>query len=243
MTRTPTRTDTPRATTPRITSVTSRENAALVRTRKLVADPAQARRDGVCWIEGDHLLRAARAAGFLPRDVFVVDDAWSRGDLHDLVDGVDAVHVLPQRLMTSISTLESPPSVAAWIDRPAPGAMDTRARTVVLDRLQDPGNVGSILRSAAAFGYTQVLALQGTVAIWSAKVVRAAMGAHFSLRLHEGVEPRALWTLELPLSWARSLCPPTRDGSSATKGRVPTRCCCRVANACCASVSRAARNP
>ena len=50
--------------------------------------------------------------------------------------------------------------------------------TIVLDRLQDPGNVGSVLRSAAAFGFTQVLALKGTAALWSPKVVRAGMGAH-----------------------------------------------------------------
>jgi TrmH family RNA methyltransferase len=62
----------------------------------------------------------------------------------------------------------------------------------VLDRLQDPGNVGTILRSAAALGLTQVLALKGSAALWSPKVMRAGMGAHFALSLHEGVAPEAL---------------------------------------------------
>ena len=67
------------------------------------------------------------------------------------------------------------------------------------DRLQDAGNVGSILRSAAAFGVGQVLALQGTAALWSPKVLRAGMGAHFGLRLVEGLQPDDLAALQVPL--------------------------------------------
>jgi TrmH family RNA methyltransferase len=70
---------------------------------------------------------------------------------------------------------------------------------VVLDRLQDAGNVGSILRSAAAFGVGQVLALQGTAALWSPKVLRAGMGAHFGLRLVEGLQADDLAALQVPL--------------------------------------------
>jgi RNA methyltransferase, TrmH family len=69
----------------------------------------------------------------------------------------------------------------------------------VLDRLQDAGNVGAILRSASAFGFTQVVALKGTAALWSSKVLRAGMGAHFALRLVEGVEADALGALRVPL--------------------------------------------
>ena len=71
--------------------------------------------------------------------------------------------------------------------------------TVILDRVQDAGNVGSILRSAAAFGFRQVVALKGTAALWSPKVLRAGMGAHFGLQLVEGVEPEALDALAVPV--------------------------------------------
>ena len=70
---------------------------------------------------------------------------------------------------------------------------------MVLDRLQDAGNVGSILRSAAAFGITQVLALVGTAALWSPKVLRAGQGAHFGLQLCEGLSVHDLDALQLPL--------------------------------------------
>jgi len=73
------------------------------------------------------------------------------------------------------------------------------AATVVLDRVQDAGNVGSILRSAAAFGFRQVLALEGTASLWSPKVLRAGMGAHFALALIENRRPEALEVLTLPL--------------------------------------------
>lgn len=70
---------------------------------------------------------------------------------------------------------------------------------VVLDRLQDAGNVGNLLRSASAFGFTQVVALKGTVALWSPKVLRAGMGAHFALQLVEAVDEAALDGLAVPL--------------------------------------------
>jgi TrmH family RNA methyltransferase len=70
---------------------------------------------------------------------------------------------------------------------------------VVLDRLQDAGNVGAILRSAGAFGFRQVVALKGTAALWSPKVVRAGMGAHFGLSLFDAADPDLLDALQVPL--------------------------------------------
>ena len=74
-----------------------------------------------------------------------------------------------------------------------------RPATVVLDRVQDAGNVGSILRSASAFGFRQVLAVKGSAALWSPKVLRAGMGAHFALNLVEGVSEEDLAALQVPL--------------------------------------------
>ena len=73
------------------------------------------------------------------------------------------------------------------------------APTVVLDRLQDAGNVGAILRCASAFGYRQVLAIKGTAGLWSPKVLRAGMGAHFGLRLLESVSEVDVAALTVPV--------------------------------------------
>jgi TrmH family RNA methyltransferase len=101
--------------------------------------------------------------------------------------------------MPEISALESPPRMGFVIDLPAPAALSAGAASLVLDRVQDAGNVGSMLRSAAAFGFTQVLALKGTAALWSPKVLRAGMGAHFGLQLLEGLAPDALDALAVPI--------------------------------------------
>jgi TrmH family RNA methyltransferase len=69
---------------------------------------------------------------------------------------------------------------------------------VVLDRVQDAGNVGSILRSASAFGFKQVLAIKGSAALWSPKVLRAGMGAHFGLHLLEALSIEDLSALAMP---------------------------------------------
>jgi TrmH family RNA methyltransferase len=109
------------------------------------------------------------------------------------------VAVVPDALFAGISGLESPAAIGFLLGLPAAPALLPAVPTVVLDRLQDAGNVGSILRSASAFGFAQVLALKGTAALWSPKVLRAGMGAHFALQLVEGLSDADLAALQLPL--------------------------------------------
>ena len=179
--------------------VTSRDNALLVRVRKLAQDGGGYRRAGQLWIEGDHLCAALRARGRPAAQAIVTEAAWAVPALRALAGWATQVVVVPLSLFKGLSTLESPAQLGFLIDLPAAPALDPHAATVVLDRVQDPGNVGSILRTAAAFGVLQVLALKGTVALWSPKVLRAGMGAHFALRLIEGAEPEALTALQVPL--------------------------------------------
>ena len=91
------------------------------------------------------------------------------------------IHTVPDALMAGISGLESPAGMGFVWDLPPIQGLKPGVPTVVLDRLQDAGNVGSILRSAAAMGFAQVLAIKGTAALWSPKVLRAGMGAHFGI--------------------------------------------------------------
>jgi TrmH family RNA methyltransferase len=109
------------------------------------------------------------------------------------------VVVVPDALFAEFSSLESPARMGFVLDLPSASAPQTGVASVVLDRVQDAGNVGSILRSAGAFGFRQVLALSGTAALWSPKVLRAGMGAHFGLHLVEGLGRQDVAALGVPL--------------------------------------------
>jgi len=107
--------------------------------------------------------------------------------------------VIPAQLFREVSGLEAPAGVGFVLDLPTEVALLPDAATVILDRVQDAGNVGSILRSAGAFGFKQVVALKGSAALWSPKVLRAGMGAHFGLHLLEGLSLEDLQALQVPI--------------------------------------------
>ncbi|NDZ11372.1 rRNA methyltransferase [Variovorax sp. WS11] len=177
--------------------ISSRDNPLLKELRKLAHDPGAYRRAGRVWLEGDHLCRAARERGVRAAIAVFSESAWPTAR-HEWAGAADKTVVVDDALLAGVSGLESPPAMGFVLDLSAPPPIAADAATVVLDRLQDAGNVGSILRSAAAFGFAQVIALKGTAALWSPKVLRAGMGAHFGLRLVEGAEPEALEALAVP---------------------------------------------
>jgi TrmH family RNA methyltransferase len=102
------------------------------------------------------------------------------------------VYQLDSALWDLLSDLVNAPHIAGLLELPkscltSPQSIPTLGGDVViLDRIQDAGNVGSILRTAAAAGFTQVIATTGCAHLWSSKVLRAGMGAHRLLDLYEG---------------------------------------------------------
>jgi RNA methyltransferase, TrmH family len=139
------------------------------------------------------------ARGGVPAQAVLSQSAWQQGALQNLARAAPRVAVVADALFAALSALPSPAAIGYLLDVPAAQALQPAAASVVLDRVQDAGNVGSILRSAAALGVHQVLALKGTAVLWSPKVLRAGMGAHFALRLLEGLEEADLAALQVPL--------------------------------------------
>ena len=186
----------------KVRAISSRDNPLLQRARKLADDGAAYRKLNELWLAGDHLCAAWLQRGGAAPHAVITEAAWAQPRLRALAQQAGTVSVVPDGLMADIGGLESPVPLGFVVPWSGPGEIAPGEPTVVLDRLQDAGNVGAIIRSAAAFGITQIVALKGTAAVWSQKVLRAAMGAHFGLHLVEGVRSDELsWidALKLPL--------------------------------------------
>ena len=169
-----------------VTAIHSRDNAFVKDLRRLAQDTTAYRKQGRVWLEGDHLCRAALARGLRASVAVFSESFWPQAQV-EYARAATKFIVLADALFADVSGLESPAAMGFILDLPAPASLRPNAATVVLDRVQDAGNVGSILRSASAFGFRQVAAIKGSAALWSPKVLRAGMGAHFALDLIEGL--------------------------------------------------------
>jgi TrmH family RNA methyltransferase len=181
-----------------VTHIASRANPFIKTLKKLAHESTAYRKEGLVWLEGDHLCRAALARGLAPQMAVFSESYWPKAPAEWAASASKTV-VIADALWSEFSGLESPAPMGFVMALPLATPLLPDVATVILDRVQDAGNVGSILRSAAAFGFKQVIALKGTAALWSPKVLRAGMGAHFGLQLIEGLESDALLVLSVPL--------------------------------------------
>ncbi|HVZ43079.1 MAG TPA: RNA methyltransferase [Ramlibacter sp.] len=195
--------------------VTSRDNALMKDLRRLSQDSTAYRRQQRVWLEGDHLCRAAAQRGVKAAIAVFAESAFDP----QWESAAERLVVVPDAIFAGLSALDSPAKMAFVLDMPSPAQMRAGVATVLLDGVQDAGNVGSILRCAAAFGFAQVVAMKGTAALWSPKVLRAGMGAHFALSLLEGFDAGALSTLGVPL-----LATSSHEGELLHEARLPWPC-------------------
>lgn len=170
--------------------IVSRDNPGWRAGVALAGSARERKRQGRALLEGIHLCQAWQQwqGGF---DTLIVSDAaLADAEVGALLDApAERIWHVTDALFKELSQLDHGIGVAAIVPTPAP---DWPARIdddcVYLDRLQDPGNVGTILRTCAAVGIGRVVLAPGSAACWSPKVLRAGMGAHFALSIHEGVD-------------------------------------------------------
>ena len=179
--------------------VSSPDNPVIRLVRKLSSTPTAYRQIGKVWIEGDHLCRSwVQHQGAVEMAV-VSATAWAEWSRTDWLQQVSDVVVVPDAQFARMSQLPSPAGIGLLLPWMAEATIAYDEPSVILDRVQDAGNVGSILRSAAAMGVRQVMSLPGTAALWSPKVIRAGMGAQFGIKVVENIDLDMIAKLSLPV--------------------------------------------
>jgi TrmH family RNA methyltransferase len=178
-----------------VKAITSRDNPLYKQLKALAGSTHQQRRSGHALLEGFHLASAYLDVAGQPETCLITDGALRHDEAQAIVSRIDEHRIvtLPDALFGQLSNVVNGVGILLLVDKLAPPLPERVGETcVVLDGVQDAGNVGSILRSAAAAGIQQVFCAPGTAYAWSSKVLRSGMGAHFLLQIHEDVEPQTL---------------------------------------------------
>lgn len=170
--------------------ITSRDNPRLKEAAQLIASSRARRKAGRCVLEGEHIVAAYCRRHGVPETLLIVDSARQRPGIAALRERVPAAHTLlvAESAWPEFAQLPADVGVLAVVTTPQRRFERAADFCLLLEELQDPGNVGSILRSAAAAGVTQVFLSPQCAFAWSPKVLRAGQGAHFELEIYEDVD-------------------------------------------------------
>jgi len=174
-----------------VKSIHSRDNPQVKALIKLAGSSRERRKTGTTLLEGEHLLRAYRDSGGVAETILASESAFARPEIRALVESAPAGArlVLADALLERISQLVSAAGIAAAVRTPQPGPVpQSLSNCLLLENIQDPGNLGSILRTAVAAGIRHVFLSRDSVFAWAPKVIRAGMGAHFSLSIFEEID-------------------------------------------------------
>ncbi|MGO8754993.1 MAG: TrmH family RNA methyltransferase [Gallionellaceae bacterium] len=168
--------------------IRSRDNPFFRELLKLADSARQRTKSGQALLDGTHLLSAYLDSNQFPRHILLNEVALHNDEIAGLLSRMPDVPVaqLDHKLFSELSELKTPTGILALIDIPQPAAtIADIGFALLLQDIQDPGNLGSILRSAAAAACDAVFLSSGCADAWSPRVLRAGMGGHFVLGLYE----------------------------------------------------------
>jgi len=172
--------------------IASRDNPLFKDLHRLAT--GHARRDGRVLLDGAHLCQAWLTHHGQPERALFDPQRLERPEIAAVAAAVAPENCvsLDGRLLHALSSVEAEQGVMFLVKPPTPALpRDQDESLLMLDRVQDPGNVGTLLRTAAAAGLRRALLSPGCAAAWSAKVLRSGQGAHFALHIHENADLQA----------------------------------------------------
>ncbi len=207
---------------PQTLIVQSRQNARVRALRAALLRPPGVGSDELVGIEGIHLLEEALASGLEVETIFV--RVGSGRSLDRLATGSAQVVLLTEEVLRGVVSTEAPQGIAALVRPPVFRVDDlfhsTRPLMIVVAGLQDPGNLGTIVRSAEAFGAAGIIMLPGTASLWNPKCVRASAGSAFRLPVVQLTPEECV--RELRARGIRSLATVVRRGTAADSSDLTT---------------------
>ncbi len=171
--------------------ITSRDNPFFKELLKLAGSSRHRRKLGQTLLDGTHLLQAYLPSGKNPQHLLVTEAALQDREVMVLLKKLPNIPrtQLDDSLFADLSELKSLSGILALIALPSPAMPVGQSHfCLLLENIQDPGNLGSMLRSAAAAGCDAVFLSEGCADAWSPKVLRAGMGGHFALSIHESMD-------------------------------------------------------
>jgi TrmH family RNA methyltransferase len=194
--------------------ITSKENPKVKHWAKLASDARYRRSEGRTLLEGPHLVAAWRQSRAKAAAIIVTEQALEKKEISDLA-GMTPV-LVSEGVFGSIVEADNPPGIAAEIEIPK-GQAKPGSDVVFLEGVQDPGNIGAIIRSAAAFGIGEVVLDQACADPWSPRALRAGMGGHFALAV------RQVGRLDVAGFDGTLLCTAVRGGDPIGKAKLQGR--------------------
>lgn len=171
--------------------IQSRDNVFFKQLKKLAESGRERRKSGLTLLDGVHLVQAYEDA-FGRLDTLVVAESAASGEVARYAAGRETV-VVADALLRDLGLVDTPSGLLAVAPIPAAREGFRRDRdAILLDGVQDPGNLGTLLRTAAAAGIRQAVLSPGCASAWAPKVLRAGQGAHFALSIHEDLDLSAV---------------------------------------------------
>jgi TrmH family RNA methyltransferase len=171
--------------------INSADNPRFKQLQKLTHSARERRKAGMSVLDGVHLIEAYLQSGGMPEVVAISATESKNSKILNINKYLQDVTILllSNTLFAKLSSVESPTGIVAAVKTPSPTVhAESAGACVLLENIQDPGNLGSILRSTAAAGMSEIYLSKGCADAWSPRTLRAGMGAHFALHIHENVD-------------------------------------------------------